>query len=77
MLSTRGGMDIEAVADEDPEAIARLHVDPLLGFQPFHGRRLAFEAGVDADLVRPVGAFLARSTTRSSPRRRCSSRSTR
>src|ERR1700722_1791435 len=60
LLSTRGGMDIEAVAEETPEAIASLHVDPLLGFQPFHGRRLAFEAGVDADLVRPVGAFLER-----------------
>jgi succinyl-CoA synthetase beta subunit len=60
MLSTKGGMDIEAVAEEDPTAIARLHVDPLLGFQDFHGRRLAFEAGVDADVVRPVGAMLAR-----------------
>ena len=60
MLSTKGGMDIEAVADEDPDAIARLHVDPLLGFQDFHGRRLAFEAGVDADVVRPVGAMLTR-----------------
>jgi succinyl-CoA synthetase beta subunit len=58
MLSTRGGMDIEEVADEDPDAIATLHVDPLLGFQDFHGRRLAFEAGVDADVVRPVGALL-------------------
>ena len=53
-------MDIEQVADEDPDAIARLHVDPLLGFQDFHGRRLAFEAGVDADVVRPVGAMLAK-----------------
>jgi len=60
MLSTKGGMDIEAVADEDPDAIARLHVDPLLGFQGFHGRRLAFEARVDADVVRPVGAMLAK-----------------
>jgi len=60
MLSTRGGMDIEQVADEDPDAIARLHVDPLLGFQDFHGRRLAFEARVDADVVRPVGAMLAK-----------------
>jgi succinyl-CoA synthetase beta subunit len=60
MLSTKGGMDIEAVADEDPDAIAMLHVDPLLGFQAFHGRRLAFEAGVDADVVRPVGAMLAK-----------------
>jgi succinyl-CoA synthetase beta subunit len=60
MLSTKGGMEIEEVADEDPEAIARLHIDPLLGYQDFHGRRLAFEAGVDADVVRPVGAMLAR-----------------
>jgi succinyl-CoA synthetase beta subunit len=60
MLSTKGGMDIEAVAEEDPDAIATLHVDPLLGFQPYEGRRLAYEAGVDADVVRPVGEFLAR-----------------
>src|SRR3954453_10744274 len=60
LLSTQGGMDIEEVADRDPDAIARLHVDPLLGFQDFHGRRLAFEAGVDADVVRPIGAMLAR-----------------
>src|SRR5271167_4565242 len=60
MLSTKGGMDIEQVAESDPGAIARLHVDPLLGFQDFHGRRLAFEAGVDADVVRPVGAMLAK-----------------
>jgi succinyl-CoA synthetase beta subunit len=60
MFSTRGGMDIEAIAEEDPTAIASLHVDPLIGFQDFHGRRLAFDAGVDADLVRPLGSFLAR-----------------
>jgi succinyl-CoA synthetase beta subunit len=60
MLSTKGGMDIEQVADQDPDAIARLHVDPLLGFQDFHGRRLAYEAGVAADVVRPVGVMLAK-----------------
>src|SRR5213592_3033966 len=60
MLSTRGGMDIEEVAAADPGAIARLHVDPLLGFQDFHGRRLAFAARVDADVVRPVGELLGR-----------------
>ena len=53
-------MEIEEVADRDPNAIARLHVDPLLGFQDFHARRLAFEAGVDADVVRPIGALLNR-----------------
>ncbi len=60
MLSTQGGMDIEEVAEKTPEALVRLHVDPLLGFQDFHGRRLAFQAGVDADVVRPVGAMLAK-----------------
>ena len=60
LLSTKGGMDIEQVADEDPDAIAHLHVDPLLGFQDFHGRRLAFEAGVDADVVRSIGTMLAK-----------------
>jgi succinyl-CoA synthetase beta subunit len=60
LLSTKGGMDIEQVADEDPDAIAHLHVDPLLGFQDFHGRRLAFEAGVDADVVRSIATMLAK-----------------
>jgi len=60
MLSTKGGMDIEEVAASDPGAIARLHVDPLLGFHDFHGRRLAFGARVDGDVVRPVGTMLAK-----------------
>src|ERR671916_250060 len=49
MLSTQGGMDIEEVAERDPTAIARLHVDPLLGFQDFHARRLALDAKVTLD----------------------------
>ena len=60
MLSTQGGMDIEEVAERDPGAIAKLHVDPLLGFQDFHARRLAFDAGVDADVIRGVGTLLSR-----------------
>ncbi len=60
MLSTQGGVEIEEVAERDPDAIARLWVDPLLGFCDFHGRRLAFEAGVDADVVRPIGAMLSK-----------------
>ena len=60
MLSTKGGMDIEAVAEEDPSAIASLHVDPLIGFQDYHARRLAFEARVDADLVRPLTSMLTK-----------------
>jgi succinyl-CoA synthetase beta subunit len=60
MLSRMGGMDVEEIAERDPTAIARVHVDPLVGFQDFHGRRLAFEAGIADDVIRPVGALLAR-----------------
>src|SRR4051794_16758115 len=60
MLSRMGGMDVEEIAETDPKAIVRLHVDPLLGFQDFHGRRLAFAAGIAPDVIRPVGALLAR-----------------
>jgi succinyl-CoA synthetase beta subunit len=58
MLSRMGGMDVEEVAETDPEAMRMLHVDPLIGFQEFHGRRLAFEAGIAADVIRPVAALL-------------------
>jgi succinyl-CoA synthetase beta subunit len=60
MLSRMGGMDVEEVAETDPEAMRMLHVDPLLGLQDFHGRRLAFESGIADDVIRPVGAMLAR-----------------
>jgi succinyl-CoA synthetase beta subunit len=60
MLSTEGGVDIEEVAERSPEKIARVHVDPLLGFQDFHARELAFKAGVDDDVVRGVTALLSR-----------------
>jgi succinyl-CoA synthetase beta subunit len=60
MFSRMGGMDVEAIAEEDPEAMRMLHVDPLIGFQDFQGRRLAFEAGIAPDVIRPVGAMLAK-----------------
>src|SRR3954452_6732901 len=60
MLSRKGGMDIEAVADEDPSAIAIVHIDPLLGFSDFYARRLGFEAQIADDVIGPVGALLAR-----------------
>ncbi|MFL5979068.1 MAG: ADP-forming succinate--CoA ligase subunit beta [Gaiellaceae bacterium] len=47
MLTTEGGVDIEEVAERDPDAIARLHVDPLEGFQAYQGRRLIYGAGID------------------------------
>jgi succinyl-CoA synthetase beta subunit len=47
MLTTQGGVDIEEVAEKTPEALARLHVDPLVGFQPYQARWLCFTARVD------------------------------
>jgi succinyl-CoA synthetase beta subunit len=46
MLTTEGGVEIEDVAAGNPGALARLHVDPLVGYQPFEGRRLVFGAGI-------------------------------
>jgi succinyl-CoA synthetase beta subunit len=57
MLSAEGGMEIEEVAEDK---IARLHIDPLIGFHSFHGRQLAFAGGIDSDVIRPTGAMLAK-----------------
>ncbi len=52
IVSTEGGMDIEQVAADTPEKILTLTIDPAAGFQPFHGRRIAFALGLDGDLVK-------------------------
>ena len=49
MVSARGGVDIEQVADEDPSAIARLHVDPVDGLSEAGARQLVDEAGLDEE----------------------------
>jgi succinyl-CoA synthetase beta subunit len=61
MLTTQGGVDIEEVAERSPEALARLHVDPLVGFQPYQARWLCFTAGVeDPDEQKQVIALVGR-----------------
>ena len=47
MLTKQGGVDIEEVARTSPDALARLHVDALEGYQPYQGRRLVYAAGID------------------------------
>jgi len=47
MLTKEGGIDIEEVAARRPDALARLHVDPLEGFQHYQARRLIYGAGID------------------------------
>lgn len=46
MISTEGGVDIEKVAAQTPEKIVKIWVDPLIGFQSFHSRKLAFGIGL-------------------------------
>jgi succinyl-CoA synthetase beta subunit len=60
MLSRHGGMDVEEIAETDPDSIVKVHVDPLIGFQDFHGRKLAFGSGIAEDVIRPVGALLSK-----------------
>ena len=47
MFTTQGGIEIEQVAEENPDALVRLHVDPLEGFQPWVARRLVYGGGVE------------------------------
>ena len=52
VCSTEGGMDIEEVADTAPEKILSFSVDPATGYQGFHGRRIAFELGLEGRQVK-------------------------
>ncbi|ATG47888.1 ADP-forming succinate--CoA ligase subunit beta [Celeribacter ethanolicus] len=50
--STEGGMDIEEVAANTPEKILSFSVDPATGYQPYHGRRIAFSLGLEGAQVK-------------------------
>jgi len=58
MASAAGGMEIEEVAKETPDAIIRQKIDPAAGFQPFHARKLAFGLGLSPELVSVAVPFL-------------------
>jgi succinyl-CoA synthetase beta subunit len=61
MFTTEGGVDIEEVAEKNPGALVRLHVDPLEGFQPYHARRLIYGAGIeDASEQKQLAAIMSR-----------------
>jgi succinyl-CoA synthetase beta subunit len=51
MASPDGGVEIEKVAEETPERIFKVHIDPALGLQPFQARQLAFALGLKGDQV--------------------------
>jgi len=58
MASSAGGMDIEQVAAERPEAILKQYIDPGMGLEPFQARKIAFSLGLNAQQVNPAVKFL-------------------
>src|SRR6266481_6755979 len=61
MFTTQGGVEIEQVAEENPEALIRLHVDPSEGFQPWVARRLIYGARVeDASEQKQIAVIVER-----------------
>ncbi len=52
VVSTEGGMDIEAVAHDTPEKIHTFHVDPAAGFQPYVGRNIAYALGLQGAQIK-------------------------
>jgi succinyl-CoA synthetase beta subunit len=57
MVSTEGGMDIEEVAEETPEKITHVSIDPASGMSGFHARRLAFALGLTGDTMKSAVKF--------------------
>jgi succinyl-CoA synthetase beta subunit len=58
MASAAGGMDIEQVAAERPEAILKQYIDPGMGLEPFQARKIAFSLGLKPQQVNPAVQFL-------------------
>ncbi|MGN6096239.1 MAG: ADP-forming succinate--CoA ligase subunit beta, partial [Bosea sp. (in: a-proteobacteria)] len=59
VVSTEGGMDIEAVAHDTPEKIKTFSVDPATGIMPHHGRTVAQALGLTGDLAKQAEKVLA------------------
>jgi len=59
MVSTEGGVDIESVAEETPEKIAREHIDPAFGLHPYQARKVVYGAGIPRDVAGDVASILA------------------
>ncbi|HYC61881.1 MAG TPA: ADP-forming succinate--CoA ligase subunit beta [Thermoanaerobaculia bacterium] len=58
MASAQGGMDIEEVAERDPNAIHREPVDSVLGVQPFQARQVAYALGLEGDAFKKCVDFV-------------------
>jgi succinyl-CoA synthetase beta subunit len=59
LYSPRGGMDIEAVAEETPDQIFKEYIDPKTGLQAFQCRRIAFNLGLSGDAWKAMLGFVS------------------
>lgn len=57
MASSEGGMDIEEVAEHNPNAIKKVDIDPVIGLAPFQARQLAFDIGMSPEVVNKAVKF--------------------
>ncbi|MFI5027711.1 MAG: ADP-forming succinate--CoA ligase subunit beta [Solirubrobacterales bacterium] len=62
IVSAKGGMDIEAVAAEDPDALVKRHVDPTAPFDAAAARPIAVDAGLEEDVLDQVAEVLSKLT---------------
>jgi succinyl-CoA synthetase beta subunit len=58
IVSAMGGMDIEAVAEENPEAIAKVSIDPAMGLRDFQLRQVCYEANLPHEIIAPTTTLL-------------------
>src|SRR5258707_10527455 len=58
MASAAGGMDIEQVAEENPDAILKEYIDPGMGLEAFQARKIAFKLGLKPQQINPAVQFL-------------------
>jgi succinyl-CoA synthetase beta subunit len=58
MASAAGGMEIEQVAEENPDAILKQYIDPGMGLEPFQARKIAFALGLSGVQINPAVKFL-------------------
>lgn len=58
MASSEGGMEIEEVAEENPDAIIKVSIDPVTGISGFHCRQIAFFLGLEGAQVKSATKFL-------------------
>jgi succinyl-CoA synthetase beta subunit len=59
MASVAGGMEIEQVAEENPDAILKQHIDPGMGLEAFQARKMAFKLGLQGKQVNQAVPFLS------------------